>query len=323
MVVDTFIPNDTCMSHEAGRVQVSHSCISLIHYSSVLNSLALPGCHKPCELQQDALLVDHPLQVESFYHVIPVKHVLAAGEDVYICLNAIVNGALLGSNVDVLQYQTLPAPALRSAAALQLPAADNFAGLTDESCSDHRVVTPLRCALQSIPRPSWSSRYHCNVTLHPVMLPCLRAVGDHWPQLERQELLCQAGRPHSLSGPCGRLCPSRRGGGGVDRQNLHPHSHPGVGQHPPEQLYGRPQPAGGHAEAVHRQVGVFGGGACSGDVVGGCHGTLPPQESEHHTPPCFTNLSGCPYHAAGPCASSMNLARARLQQMASGCCVPP
>ncbi len=107
MVVDTFIPNDTCMSHEAGRVQVSHSCISLIHYSSVLNSLALPGCHKPCELQQDALLVDHPLQVESFYHVIPVKHVLAAGEDVYICLNAIVNGALLGSNVHVLQYQTL------------------------------------------------------------------------------------------------------------------------------------------------------------------------------------------------------------------------
>lgn len=49
----------------------------------------------------------------------------------------------------------------------------------------------------------------------------------------------------------------------------------------------------------------------------------PFQESEHHTPPCFTNLSGCPYHAAGPCASSMNLARARLQQMASGCCVPP
>ena len=34
MVVDTFIPNDTHMSHEAGRVQVTHSCSSSVHCSS-------------------------------------------------------------------------------------------------------------------------------------------------------------------------------------------------------------------------------------------------------------------------------------------------
>ena len=34
MVVDTFIPNDTHMSHEAGRVQVTHPCISSVHCSS-------------------------------------------------------------------------------------------------------------------------------------------------------------------------------------------------------------------------------------------------------------------------------------------------